>query len=441
MSIEAGAAAGDASGAPTDASVASTPPHLAQPRLTPLTPEQFDAFDLAEQRGFQEEKPPEHRDLDREIVDTARYFGFTVDGRWVSTFGSFARRLTVPGGAAIPVSAVTSVTVHSAYRRRGLLRQSMAHEFARCRDRGEPIALLYASESSIYGRFGFANAASEAHLSGRTEALALRGDVERALDAAGGSVDEVPREAFVGMVRDLHDRLRAARPGSLDRPDAWWKAKLSDPVVWREGATALRFVVSYDAGGRVDGQATYQFKEGDDAGNAAGEVRIQEVEAASAVALARLWRYLANLDLARTFSLHRAPVEYELRHLVADPRGIVTRLQDALYLRILDVGAALSARRYATDVDTVIELTDPMLPDLAGRYALRGSAAGAEATRTDRDAEMTLSVRDLAATYLGETSLAALHAAGVVTEHRPGAVARVATALRWPIAPFCADEF
>src|SRR5690606_15538727 len=102
---------------------------------------------------------------------------------------------------------------------------------------------------------------------------------------------------------------------------------------------------------------------------------------------------------------------------------------------------ALSARRYATDVDTVIELTDPMLPDLAGRYALRGSAAGAEATRTDRDAEMTLSVRDLAATYLGETSLAALHAAGLVTEHRPGAVARVATALRWPIAPFCADEF
>lgn len=419
----------------------SPPPHLADLRLTELTADEFEAFDLAEQRGFQEEKPAEHRELDRQVSDPPRFFGFTVGGRWVSTFGSFARLLTVPGGAAVPISAVTSVTVHSAYRRRGLLRRSMLHEFERCRGRGEAIAALYASESSIYGRFGYGNAASEAHLSGRTDALALRDEVAAALDAAGGSVDEVPRDAFVGLVRDLHDRLRAARPGSLDRPDAWWNVKLSDPLAWRDGATALRCVVSYDAAGRIDGQATYQFKGAGDAGNAAGEVRIREVEAESAVAHARLWRYLANLDLARTFSVRRAPVEYALRRLVVDPRAVVTRLQDALHVRILDVCAALSARRYAAVIDTVIEVADPMLPDVAGRYALRGSPEGAEATRTDRDADMTLSVRDLACAYLGETSLSALHVAGLVAEHRPGAVARTAAAFWWPVAPFCADMF
>lgn len=440
MSIEP-RAVDDASPEPATAAAPSTPPHLAELRLTGLTADGFDAFDLAEQRGFQEEKPAEHRELDRQVVDPARFFGFTVGERWVSTFGSFARQLTVPGGAAIPVSAVTSVTVHSAYRRRGLLRRSMLHEFERCRDRGEAIAALYASESGIYGRFGYGNAASDAVLSGRTGALGLRDEVAAALDAAGGSVDEVPRESFVGMVREMHDRLRADRPGSLDRPDAWWNAELSDPPAWREGATALRCVVSYDVSGRVDGQATYQFKDGDDAGNAAGEVRIREVEAESAIACARLWRYLANLDLARKFSLQRAPVEYVLRYLVADPRAVVTRLQDALYVRLLDVPAALSARRYARDIDTVMELVDPMLPDVAGRYALRGSPEGAEASRTDRAADMTLSVRDLASAYLGETSLSTLHAAGLVAEHRPGAVARAATAFGWPIAPFCADMF
>jgi predicted acetyltransferase len=440
MSIESDTA-DDASRVPAHPAAPSTPPHLAEPRLTGLTADRFDAFDLAEQRGFQEETPAEHRELDRQLVDPTRFFGFTVGERWVSTFGSFARQLTVPGGAAIPVSAVTSVTVHSAYHRRGLLRRSMLHEFERCRERGEAIAALYASESSIYGRFGYGNAASDAVLSGRTGALGLRDEVAVALDAAGGSVDEVPREAFVGMVRELHDRLRADRPGSLDRPDAWWNATLSDPPAWREGATALRCVVSYDAAGGVDGQATYQFKEGEDAGNAAGEVRIREVEAESAVAWARLWRYLTTLDLARTFSMERAPVGHALRHLVADPRAVVTRLQDALYVRLLDVATALSTRRYATAIDTVMEIVDPMLPDVAGRYALRGSPEEAEASRTDRDADMTLSVRDLASAYLGETSLSALHAAGLVAEHRPGAVARAATAFGWPTAPFCADMF
>jgi predicted acetyltransferase len=422
-------------------SAARTPPHRAEPVLTGMTSDTFDTFHRASERGFQEETPPDHVELERAVTDPARFFGFTVDGQWVSTFGSFARQLTVPGGAAVPVSAVTAVTVHSAYRRRRLLSGSMRHEFDLCRERGESMAVLYASESGIYGRFGYGNAASEAKLTGRTDALGLRPDVTLALDAAGGSVDEVPREAFLDLVREVHDRLRAERPGSLDRPDTWWQVKLSDPPSWREGATALRFVVSYSAAGRVDGHATYQVKAGDDNGNPVGTVIIRELEGASAVARARLWRYIAHLDLVRTFSMNRAPVRHDLGHLLADPRSVATRLQDALYVRILDIAAVLSARRYASEVDTVIEVADPVLPHLSGRYALHGSPAGADVARTERGAEMTLSVRDLAAAYLGETSLTELHRAGLIAEHHPGAVARAATAFSWPVAPFCADMF
>ncbi len=275
-------------------------------------------------------------------------------------------------------------------------------------------------------------------------------------------MDEVGRDAFVGLIADLHDRLRALRPGSLDRPAVWWAQRLTDPPAWRDGATALRFVVSYAEDGRVDGHATYRVKSGDESGNPAGEARIREVEADSAVGYARLWRYLANLDLVRTFSVRRAPLDHPLQYLVADPRAIVTRREDGLYVRLLDVAGALAARRYAAPIDIVIEVRDEVLPEQAGRYRVRTEPAdphtgrsgtadaesadaqgglGADVARVDASPDMTLSVRELGAAYLGGTSLGALHAAGLIDEHRPGAVARAAAAFRWPIAPFCADMF
>ncbi|MBN9611332.1 MAG: GNAT family N-acetyltransferase [Actinobacteria bacterium] len=454
------------------------PPHLAELTLTTLTADRFEEFHRAAERGFQEEAPPEFLEAERAATEPERFFGFTVDGRWVSTFGSVRRMLTVPGGAAVPMSGVTAVTVHSAYRRRGLLRRAMAREFELARTRGETIAALYASESGIYGRFGYGVATAKYLLSGRTDALALRPDVAARLDAAGGSVDEVPGGEFVGLVANLHERLRARRPGSLDRPRAWWAVRLSDPPAWRNGATALRYVICYDATGRIDGFATYRVKGGeDDAGNPAGQVLIGEVEAVSPTGYARLWRYLADLDLVRTFRAQRAALDEPLLSMVADPRAIVTRREDGLYVRLLDVAAALAIRRYAAPIDIVIEVRDEVLPEQAGRYRVRaepvaphtgGSGTGsfgagrsgaadaenadaqgdlvtsglaADVARVDAAPNLTLSVRELGAAYLGGTSLGALHAAGLIDEHCPGAVARASAAFGWPIAPFCADMF
>lgn len=417
------------------------PPHLAEPKLTPLTAEQFDAFRLASQRGFQEEKPPETLPTDQQITDPLRFFGFTVDGRWVSTFGSFARSLTVPGGAAVPISAISDVTVHTAYRRRGLLRRAMVEEFARCRQRGEPIAALFASEGGIYGRFGFGSGQLRLMLSGHLAAIRLRPEIEAQLTAAGGSVDEVDRAAYLRQAAPLHDRLLPEQPGSLDRTGPWWDVKILDPAAWREGATAHRYVLSYAEDGTVDGQAVYAFKGDYAGGNPRSTVHVIEVEGATAVAEARLWRYLTGIDLATEFSLRMAPAEHRLRYMAMNPRAIVTRSTDWLAVRLVDVAAALAARRYAAPVDTVIEVIDDMLPEAAGRYRVRGGLDAAEAERTDREPELALTVRDLGAIYLGGVSLGSLHRAGLVTEHRPGAVARVSAAFGWHVAPFCADVF
>jgi len=409
--------------------------------LTELSDDDFEDFHQAAQRGFQEEMPAEAVELDRTLHEPGRFYGHRVDGRFISTFGSYARRVTVPGGAALPVSAVTAVTVRAPYRRRGLLTEMMAREFAAAGERGEPLAALFASESGIYGRFGYGQAAPRARLAGRTRSMGFRPDVAGLLDAAGGSVDEVSREEYLGLVTDLHDRLLPTRPGALNRPARWWQQALYDLEFARGGATALRYVVGYDSSGRVDGHATYRIKDDFTVTGPNNEVRVGEVESESVAGYARLWRYLFDLDLARQFLRRNAPVDDPVRHLVADPRAIRTELTDGLYLRLLDVPAALGARRYAAEAELVVEVADALVGANAGRYALSLGPDGAAVRRVRRRPDLSLDVRELGAVYLGGPTLAELHRAGLVTEHRSGAIARASTAFGWPVAPFCADNF
>ncbi len=418
-----------------------TAPHLARPALADLTSEDFDAFHEAAQRGFQEEMPAEAVEFDRGLFEPDRFYGHRVGDRWVSTFGAYARHVTVPGGAALPVAAVTAVTVQGPYRRRGLLTEMMTRQFADARRRGDPLAALYASESGIYGRFGYGQAAPRARLAGRTRSMRFRPDVAGLLDAAGGSVDEVSREDYLARVTDLHDRLLPVRPGALDRPAKWWQQKLYDLQFARNGATALRYVVGYDASGRIDGHATYRIKDDYTVTGANNEVRIGEVESETPAGYARLWRYLFDLDLARDFRRGNAPVDDPVRHLVADPRAIHTELSDGLYLRLLDVPAALGARRYSAEADVVLEVRDGMVESNGGRYALQAGPDGSSVRRVRRRPDISLDVRELGTVYLGGPSLGELHRAGLVTEHRQGAVAAASVALRWPVAPFCADDF
>jgi predicted acetyltransferase len=414
-----------------------TPPHLADLALTTARPEDFDAtYDVA-LRAFQEEAPDEAREFDRKVLAGERLFGFTTGGRWVSTFGAFARSVTVPGGAALPAAAVTVVTVLASFRRRGLLTAMMREHLQDSTRRGEPLSVLWASESGIYGRFGYGQAAPRARLSGRTRSLAFRPDV----DLGDGSVDEIEREEFLAVAPAINNALIPARPGSLDRPEKFWPMAVYDLSFARDGATSLRYVVHYDRNGTVDGYTTYRVKDDGDITGPAGEVRIGEVKALNPAAYAALWRYLLDLDLVRTFRCGNAPLDAPLRHLAADPRAIHTEVLDGIYLRVVDVPAALRARSYATEVDLVIEVTDPILEHNNGRFALRAGEDGATVRRARRRPDLSLGIRELGAVYLGGPRLAELHAAGLLVEHRPGAVAAASTAFGGGVAPHCSDNF
>lgn len=412
-----------------------TAPHLVEPQLKHVTDATFKEFHLAISRGFQEQPHAELKELDREVFENRRMFGFKVGRRWVSTCGDLARRLTVPGGADVPTAAVTVVTVHPPYRRRGLLRAMMTHQLEQVARRGEPLAALWASESLIYGRFGYGPATSRAVLSGTNRRLGFLPGV-----GAAGSVDEVTREEFLRIAPGLHESMRPERPGTMVRDQGVWEFAVFDQEFARRGGTEIRYVVHYDKAGDADGFATYRFHEKFDA-EPEGEIRIREVWAEDPAAYAGLWRYLLDLDLARTFRLWSAPVDEPLRHLVTDARAVVTSVTDNLYVRVVDVEAALAAREYAAGVDLVIEVDDPLLAANSGRWRLVTDGSTAQVTRVTSAPDLSMGILELSTIYLGGVSLATLHRARRVTEHTTGAVAAAATAFGWHRAPWCPDMF
>jgi predicted acetyltransferase len=412
----------------------TTPPHLADLELTYVTADRVDEYFAAVLRGFHDDYNPELWRPFHAVFEPERNFGFTVDGRWVSTCGAYTMQMRVPGGAA-PVAAITLVTVHPSYRRRGLLRQMMTHQLQGVATRGiEPVALLWASEAPIYGRFGYGETLSRLRLSGQTRALALGQGVQ--LD---GSVGEVERDEFLPVAQRLRKSWLADRPGALERSEAWWEIRLFDPEQWRKGASAYRFVLHFAADGSPDGYAQFRVKE--EGADGSAEVDVHSIDAATAPAYASLWRFLLGLDLVRGFSWHDAPMDDPLRLLVTDPRAIKAELTDGTYARLVDVPAALTARRYAAEIDVVIGVVDPMLAQNDRAFRLQGGPDGAEVKPSRRKPDLSMNVRELGAIYLGGVSPAALHRAGLVTEHTRGVVSRLAGAFTWDRLPYCNDYF
>jgi predicted acetyltransferase len=412
----------------------ATPPHLAQRELVYVAPESTEEFFAAILHGFHDEYVADRWEPHRKVFEPDRSFGFQVDGRWVSTCGAYTRTLTVPGGS-VPVAAVTVVTVQPSYRRRGLLTEMMKHQLHDVHQRGEPVALLWASESAIYGRFGYGQASPQVRLTGKTKTTAFRSDV----DLGTGSVGEVERDQAIPVIKRLHQSLLPQRVGALNRTDEWWTVRWHDPEAWRHGASAYRFALHYDRRGRPDGYVAFRVK--NDWSESGAEVIVEELDAAGAEASAGLWRFVLDLDLVRSFSRQGAPLDESVRYLVSDLRSVKAEQQDGTYARLVDVPRALEARRYLTELDLIIRVQDPLFRHNTGTFHVVAGPDGASVTRVRGRPDLAMSIRELSAIYLGGTPLTALARAGLVLERTKGAAAATAVAFGWPQPPFCPDFF
>jgi predicted acetyltransferase len=390
-----------------------------------LEPERWNEWYGKLERAFGERESGEERAFWRGVTEIERSLAVLDGDEIAGTAGAFSFRLSVPGGALVPAAGVTMVSVAPTHRRRGLLTSMMRRLLDDVREKGEPLAVLTASEPGIYGRFGYGLA---------TEQMSVDVDTRRARLTVPGGTDEVrlrfvAAEEGVAACESVYARLVASRPGRLARQPGWERLPVLDPPSAREGASERLCVLAEGPEGDVRGYVRYAVKPAWEAGGPEGVVVVRDLEALDPATYAALWRYLFGIDLTSRVRSYNRPSDDALLHLVDDVRRCGVRLRDGLFLRPVDVGAALEARTYAAEVDVVLDVADAFCPWNEGRWRLSGGAKGAVCERTTDPADLALSVRELGSAYLGGFSLGAMARAGRVREVRAGALGEAAAAL------------
>lgn len=405
--------------------------------LRVATGDDWDAVSRLLTTAFGDAFDPDRDRIGRTVFEPDRTLLATDGDQLAGVAAAYTRNMTVPG-AIVPAAHVTMVGVSPTHRRRGLLRHLMQRQLSDVYDAGhEPFAVLWASEGRIYQRFGYGLAATK---------LAFEIDAREVHLAAPdgfapGRLRAAEPAAAQTELAKVYDQVRAERPGWVSRDDRWWGDVLADPPSRRKGSTELRAVLHQGPSG-VDGYALWRVKGSWDDGGPAGEVLVREVVAADPTAYVALWRFLLSVDLTRSATYWFGATDEPLLSLANEPRRLGARLGDALWVRIVDVGPALSARRYAAGVDVVIEVADDLLPGNAGCWRLVADASGrGQCARTEAPADLACDIAALGAAYLGGTTFGALAAAGRIEARRPGALAPASAAFGWHRAPSPVEVF
>ena len=381
---------------------------------------------------FGAERSPERAErFSRLLLQERMHAAFDGD-RIVGGAGAFSFQLTVPGGP-VPCAGVTVVGVLPTHRRRGVLTALMRAQLEDIRERGEPIAALWASEEPIYRRFGYGLAS----LAGEIELASGYSGLREGPDPSASSRLISLEEAKV-QIPPIYDRVRLSTPGMFERTPDWWELRpLADPPERREGA-GVKNAVILELSGEPAGYALYRVSVKFEQGSSAGRLLVIEAIADGPVATRELWRLLLQMDWVATFEADLLPIDHPLVHQLQYPRRLRMRVGDGVWLRLVDVGAALSARAYGAAGPVVLEVADAFLPENAGRWRI----ADGTAERTQDDADLALDVGELGSAYLGGFTFAELVRAGVVSELRDGGAARAdALFLTAAPKPWCPEIF
>ena len=339
-------------------------------------------------------------------------------------------------GATTAVAGLTWVGVHPGHRRRGLLRAIIADHLLRSAARGEAVSALTASEPAIYGRFGYGMASQVLVLHLQRGARLRPVPGSNALDVSFESFDPARHADLIAQLHRDAGNAGLNRPGWVTRETTELQAAfLSDPPADRGGYEARRLVITR-RDGRPTGYAMFRRKLDWAEGSAAGTVLVREAAVTDPASAHALWSRLLDIDLMREVIVAQVTPGDPLLGLLVDLRAARPRISDNIWIRIVDLPAALAARRYAAPLDTVIEVADPMIAGNAGRWRVRAEAfaGGVRVEPTDSTAEVSLDIAALGSLYLGAPA-AALIAAGAVTAPSPEALGRFTTAFGWPMAP------
>jgi predicted acetyltransferase len=402
-------------------------------KIRQVAPRETEEYYRAIEFPFSDVWDPEELELEKPLMDPQRMVTAEEDGVLVGGGASYTLNMTIPGGSA-GTAGVTWIGVMPTHRRRGILTGMMAYLHEDAHRRGEPLAALWAAESAIYPRFGYGLAAPDQELQ-IDRGRATWADPRR----LNGRARLIAAEAAPAQFGAVYETERAKRPGMVERNDAWWRQRLFDSKERRNGAGPL-FHIVYEGATGVEGYVAYRVKH-DWAPGGRTLLTVLELMATSEDAYRGIWSYCFGVDLVDRIRARHRPIDEPLPWMLADFRRLEAQTSDALWLRLVEVDAALSARTYAAEGSVVFEVADAGCPWNTGRHRLEAGPDGAACAPSDAEPDIRLDVRDLGAAYLGGVEFGLLLSAGRVEECRAGAVARADAMFRWRPYPWCASVF
>jgi predicted acetyltransferase len=386
-------------------------------------------FSIAQYAG--QEPNAESAERFSRILPFLRMLAAFDDGQIVGGAGAFPFEMSVPGGR-VRCCGTTAVGVYPTHRRRGALRAMMRAHIDQAHELGEPIASLWASEELIYGRYGYGRAGYAGDIAIPRERVAFAQPFE-----PRGRIRLVEPDEALEKLPPLWNALAEERPGVFTRTADWWETRtIHDAPERRHGAGPKRFAL-LEHDGKPVAYAIYRHNPSWENFVSTGKIRVVEAIGRDAHATAELWRYLLDIDWIASIESSLIPPDHPLFFVLAEPRRARYRVGDSLWVRLLDVGVALSARTYPRGDALVFELRDEFCPWNEGRWRLAGGAA----ERTEDAPDLRCDVSVLGSLYLGGISLSALAQANLVEELTPGAIARADGVFRHGLHPWCPEIF
>ncbi len=385
--------------------------------------------------GFGAEFHAAEAESERPLIEFERFISAFAGDQRVGTSGAYSMHLTAPGGE-VAVSGITGVTVRPDHRRRGILRQMIGWLFDDARHRGEPVAVLLASEAAIYHRFGFGMATTTTSFSIDRLRTSFREPVE--IDP---NIRLVGPDEAAGTFAAIYDQMRRTIPGALDRPEAKWTNWMVADAEWMRRGEGPKFLAQLEVDGEPRAYAIYRINNDWDVTGPQSTLTVQEVLGLDPESERALWQWLLSMDLVATINGRRGPNPHPLQQWLIEPRRLALTVNDGLWLRILDLPAALEARTYVGSGTLVLEVTDDTIHSNAGRWQLSVDDGRPTVTSTTAEPDLELDVRTLAAAYLGAFRFGDLAAAGKVRECQPGRLVTADALFTPPRAPWNSTQF
>ena len=363
------------------------------------------------------------------ILPAERVHAAFEGDRIVGGAGAYLFDTTVPGGAQVATAGVMAVGVLPTHRRRGVLTKLMQRQLADAHERGEPLATLFASEGAIYSRFGYGLASLAGNIDLPKEHALLRDDEPigqaRILDGDEETLELLP---------PIYDRVQAETVGMLSRTPEWWTVRRLHRHPHRPGGDLVRVAIELDGG--LEAYALYRLNFA--ARNMVSEstLEISEAFGTSPRALAAIWRYLLAIDWVARIEAYWLALDHPLLLWLREPRRMRFSVMEALWARLVDVGAALSARSLG-EGSVVLDVRDEFCPWNTARWQIRDGAVA----RTTAEADVVLGVSELGSVYFGGFTFDQLLRAGCVEESKPGGTARADELFSTPRQPWSPELF